>query len=470
MQVDTKHPEYNKWCDRWEKIRDAISGEDEIKEKGETYLPKLGGQDTDAYNAYKLRARYYNVVGRILEVSVGQVFRKDPVLAEGWESELLGNMNLAEESFNYFARDVLEEIMKVNRVGVLVDWSETQARPYLMMYKAQNIINWQTDIIDGQVKTTLIMLEGITKEVDEKDRYKEKKVKIWHELYLEDGVYKSRKWKKKEGVRKGEEFEEIEDSQTTPFFNDKEINYIPFFVLTTNGISLEINPSPLSPIVKLNLGHYVNSADYENMIHWTGTRTIIAKGWKKTEAFPVGSCAVFPADGDAHFLESTADSELKEAMRAKEEQMSVLGSAMITGKGRYVASAKTAEVTSQGEYATLQDIANAFSDSMTRILKVLDEWQTNKESNAGVTFNTDFDLSESNMQDIVNMSGLVSSNLMSWDTFFFNLKEREIYPADWTKEDEEKAIEETVEKQIERRDKKMPELFNVQNKEPEDEE
>ena len=40
MSFDTKHPEYNKQLSEWVLIDDALDGEDVIKSKNVTYLPK----------------------------------------------------------------------------------------------------------------------------------------------------------------------------------------------------------------------------------------------------------------------------------------------------------------------------------------------------------------------------------------------------------------------------------------------
>ena len=231
-----------------------------------------------------------------------------------------------------------------------------------------------------------------------------------------------------------------------PKINGKPFDYIPFFICTTDGISNGLDKPPIYGIVNISLGHYINSADYENMLHWTGSRTIIAKGWEDGKPFPVGSCATFPPDGGAEYLESESDSELNEAMKRKEEQLAMLGSQRLTGKGRYVASAKTAEITSQGEYATLADVANAMSDAMSVIMQLVSDW-----SGAGgeihIQYNTDYDTVSMNaVNDAIGMSGLVSSNLMSWETFYHNMKKREFYPADWTIDQEQEAIDETVDK------------------------
>jgi hypothetical protein len=195
--------------------------------------------------------------------------------------------------------------------------------------------------------------------------------------------------------------------------------------------------------VNVNIGHYKNSADFENMVHWAGAKTIITKNWGD-KPFPVGGAPDFPADGDAHYLESSSDSCIKDAMQKKEEQMAALGSQIISGKGRYVASAETARLTSEGEYASLADIANSLSSCMTEIMGVFMQWATGNDTDVKVEYNTDYEMAEMPQGKLTELMAAVDGGKISKKTFFYLLKGYEMYPEGTTFEDEEKDIQEGV--------------------------
>jgi hypothetical protein len=46
------HPEYEYWRPDWQKIRDALAGEREIKRKGAIYLRPMKGSDNEQYAEY----------------------------------------------------------------------------------------------------------------------------------------------------------------------------------------------------------------------------------------------------------------------------------------------------------------------------------------------------------------------------------------------------------------------------------
>ena len=427
--INTKHKDYAKWSPVWAKTRDAIEGQEAVKSKRTVYLPKLSGQTDSAYNNYLHRAQFVNFTSRTLTAAIGQLFRKDPVLTV--DEEYLENIDLAGTSFFHFSREMAREIMTTNRVGILVDYSDSLDRPYLVKYRAEEIINWQTQIIDGQKILTLVVLEG-TIPVQSGSKYEIEDKTIWRELSLED-VYIVR------------EFEKIDDnfvmiSEKIPEQNGQPLSFIPFYFCTSEGVTEQIRKATLADFVNVNLAHYVNSADFENMVHWAGQKTVIATGWG-TDPFPIGGNAVLEKDGQAYYLESSSDSCIENAMNKKEEQMAVMGSQIITGKGRYVASAETARITSEGEYATLADISNSLSYCVDQFMRFFVEWATGREAEIDVEYNTDFSVQEMPQGALVELMGAVQAGYISYETFFYNLKNYEVFPAHWTIEKELEAIE-----------------------------
>lgn len=426
MKVNTRHRDYDKFLPRWKRVRDAIAGQDDIKEKGPSYLPMLNGQTPESYRAYKDRAVYTNFTKRTLQVALGQIFRKQPVV-EGMEELMLDDVDLNDTSFSYFSRSVVDEILQTGRVGVWVDYDLTGA--YMRMYKTENIINWR--FTDGIL--SMVVLEGQTPVIGD-DIFQHRDETTWTVLLLNEND----RFVVQEYRYRDNEFVMIDEK--TPLFFSEPLLEIPFYMITPKGITEELENAPLLDFVDLNLAHYRNSADYENMLHWTGAKTIITRGWGD-RPFPVGGAADLQVDGGAEFLEASSDSGLKEELQAKEARMAIIGSSMISGKGRYVASAQTQELTSAGEYATLADVAGALGDSMSKIMTFYNSWTNGTYDNVTVSYNKDFDLSELNTQDLIAFMGAVQSGMMSWDTYFYNLKSREVYPQGWTMDDEKQAIE-----------------------------
>ena len=435
QNIDNKHASYDTWKIIWKRTRDGIAGQEKIKSEGKTYLPQLGGQSTDSYNAYLQRSQYTNYSGKTLDVALGQLFRKLPIIA-GIEDENINNISLTGQSAYYFAKDTAAEMMTVNRVGIMVDYSVDQERTYLTQYNAEQIINWDETIIDGVKKLSLVVLEGqinVSKNIFVPDLKT-----AWRVLQIEDGKFVVRDYIKT-GTANDKSF--TMQNEFIPLKDGSPLEFIPFYFFTVDGISTKIKKSPLADFVNVNLGHYKNSADLENMLHLTGAKTVVTKGWPKGVPVPIGGSFDVGDNGDAFYLEAKSDSGIKDEMRHKEEQMAALGTSIITGQGRYVQSAETASITSQGEYATLADVSNALSDNFNTVLKVMADWEKQDPEKVNVEFNDDFETSSIDPAVLTALMGAVQAGYMSEDTYFYNLNKKEVYPDGWTMDDERKAIE-----------------------------
>ena len=160
--IDTIKQGYNYYQKQWTKVRDVIEGGTEkLKDKSVAYLPKLPGQTQYDYDAYLQRAQFINFSTRTFTAFVGQIFRKDPVITNFNHTDFLEDVDLCGTNIDYYTREILAELLKVNRVGVLVDYSEEMKRPYLTTYKAENIINWRTGKVNGINQLSLVVLKGV---------------------------------------------------------------------------------------------------------------------------------------------------------------------------------------------------------------------------------------------------------------------------------------------------------------------
>ena len=71
MSVNATHPDYDASLPAWLRARDVIAGEDAVKSGGEKYLPRLGAQTDEEYDAYRARASLFNATARTADGSLG---------------------------------------------------------------------------------------------------------------------------------------------------------------------------------------------------------------------------------------------------------------------------------------------------------------------------------------------------------------------------------------------------------------
>lgn len=169
MAVTDKHPQYIAAQKSWEIMRDAVAGEEQIKQAQTKYLAKSAGMieaekqgDTtgEIYKAYLSRAQYPLWVQDALRTMIGLVSKLEPNIVI--ESSLLKGLieNATNDGFGLkqlFIR-ICSELLEFGRCGLLVD-VDGAGVPYFALYDALSIINWKENSIGGRKDLKLLVLE-----------------------------------------------------------------------------------------------------------------------------------------------------------------------------------------------------------------------------------------------------------------------------------------------------------------------
>lgn len=355
--VDTTHKEYAAMFERWERIRDVLEGEDAVKRAGTKYLPKPNASDTSAenserYNAYIARAQFYESTQRTLSGLVGQVFAIDPVIElpqslESLKTDLDGNGVSLESSLE----QAVSAVVAYARAGVFVDYPRQEGpttveqrdsgliRPNIIYYSPFSIINWRTRKIGAVMKLSMVVLAETHE--DQSDAFETKYLAQWRVLELDEaGIYHVKVYRRKETDNnevKGE-IELVESFIPTDAKGDF-FKEIPFSFIGSLNNNEHPDKPPLEGIASLNLGHYRNSADYEEACYMVGQPTVWASGldrkWIsevfKDQTLYIGSRSVIPlpANGSLGIVQAQANSMPFEAMKLKEKQMTALGAKLV---------------------------------------------------------------------------------------------------------------------------------------------
>src|SRR3990172_9599720 len=125
MAVNVAHKQYEKFKLRWERCRDCVEGSDAVKDRGDRYLPPLDSHkagDNAAYNAYKMRALFFNATGRTVSGLAGASFQKEPTIKFPKRVEKdARDVTLTGISAELFGLMTVYEVWTVGRWGALVD-------------------------------------------------------------------------------------------------------------------------------------------------------------------------------------------------------------------------------------------------------------------------------------------------------------------------------------------------------------
>jgi hypothetical protein len=477
------HSDYADMYDEWTKCRDCYAGEKQVKSKTTEYLPMLGGQTSTQYTNYLNRAQFYGATGRTVEAYLGMVFRKpvsfkavygreESVELDEFIYKFLDRISSDGKNINELAHQLIEEIIVTGRVGLLVDFPKMALdrgplsvsdyerlgiRPVISLYPTETIINWYVVLEDGQELPILYVLHE-PKEVFEENSIVATTVDSYRILYLEN--WENADLRKYKVITAGPNFPyhtgdtslTVQDI-TYPINNGEYFKYIPFYVLSDQGLDYNrIRIPMISDLANVNLGHYRNSADHENELHFVSIKTMVFPGWDKSiHGDPhLGGAIAAPKDCIPVLLQPTSDSAIREEMILKEARMAVLGAERISQKQRYLPSASVAEITASAESSVIQNFLTSLNLAMNKILENMITWAQPlwpkyNEKHLAVKIHINEDLADNALTgaDLVNFINAYQQGGISLDTLFYNLERREIYPEGWTKEQEWSALTKT---------------------------
>jgi len=437
--IDQNNNEYNLMLPVWSKNRKAESGNTAIKGAGKTYLPIMNGHNDNDYEHYKQRALYYNFVGRTTTGLKGTVFRKEPVVTlPDSMSTYIEGVTQSGETLTGFMQKVVKEVINPSRVGILIDYpsqstenmsisdvEQSNIKPYVSMYVAESIINWREEVVKNKNVLTMAVIKEVIEKENANDKYKNDTINQYRVLELIEGAYTVSVYQ-----ANGKSEPSLIES-VTPRVNGATLDYIPFYIINQNGISNNITSKPVvDDLTDINIAHYVNSADYENALHWSGVRTVIVSGWPEDKALELGKAMAIPEGAKAYFLVAPTDDALTKGMSEKERIMVSLGANLITSQAN-ATTATSSLIQHQGEVSVITDIANNVSNVMTTVMRTVAEWigASDKEKDSvSVKLNVDFNPLKMTGQDALAMVSVWQQGGIDKNTLYYNYRKGELIP------------------------------------------
>lgn len=435
--ISTPRPEVARLLPRYKTIRDVI--DQDVECLGEIYLPCPSGkpyaertpEEQQRYKDYVKRAIFYNFCARTLVGFIGQIFSREaevevPKSLEALVKDVTGDGLTLEQ----LAKEACAEALSVGRYGLLVDYPKSQtggfskkdiedgiARPVILPYMAEQIIDWQ--FVKRGAKWVLAFL--VLKEQHEYrsddgsfnvcDQYRV--LDLGENL---DGFYRQRVWRDNENAGW------VADEESEPVANGKKLDEIPWtFIGSVNNDSKPDEP-PMYDMAKINIGHYRNSADYEESVFLVGQPTLVITGltekWysgvlKKVIKFGSRFGIHLEKDSDAKILQAEPNVLAKEAMDAKKEQLAAMGAEFL----RETQTAKTATEAAINDSSRTSAISNV-SKNVSAAFQYVLEWcaifQGESENSVQFKLNSEFDLVRMTEAQRMQLLKEFQANVISW--------------------------------------------------------
>lgn len=459
MSVKSKHAKYNRYCDKWQRARDVLAGQDAVHAAGVRYLPALKEQPPESYAAMVKRTGFYNASWRTVESYLGMLFRKPPEkdLPNAIEN-LLKDVSLKGVDFDKFAKEVALEELATGFYGVLVDhpprpntvgsisvaMTETLGlRPTMQLYKAESIRNWKFRTINNKHTLCMVVLQECYSEPDPNNEFEDKTGDQWRVLDLdENNVYRQRIFRVVDGK------EEVLGEPIIPLMNGAPLNYIPFYA------DFDFEDPPLIDLYDKNLDHYRINADYRHGLHFTGLPTAVVAGYSPPTATPgqapeklyIGSESawVFPdAQANAKYLEFTGQglTEIREALKEAKEEMAILGAKLLGSEKAGVEAFKTQAMRNSGETSILSAISIETSNRLREALKTFAAWANAPKDDLNYELNREFMPVAMDAATLTAYVGAWQAGAISSAVLFDNLQRGDVIASDKTLEEHQAEID-----------------------------
>ena len=437
-QVNFVRQELSEMTETYREIRDCV--ERRVKAKRDLYLPvpfveEDKNENTLRYEAYIKRAVFYNVTGRTLSALVGQIFSRPPevILPKMLES-MKDDATGRNVSLEQLAKDAGHWTVGYGRSGVFTDFPKTDGvvtrkqlldgtvKPRLSLYGPENITNWQEEVRKdkftgkSRLMVTLIVL---TEDFDVPGRFNTTRGKLFRELRLNDKQeYTMQTWTEADGVIKALEPEYTPtDSKGEPF------NEIPFEPIGSINNDLTIDPAPMGDMAELNIGHFRNSADFEESCFIVGQPTLVISNltveWYEdvfdSKDIYMGSrrAIMLPENGQAQIIQAQPNSLPQVAMTQKEAQMVALGAKLVENRQVRRTATETG-ITSAAESSVLATCANNVSAAFTRALKHAYKFIAADDAEIKFLLNTDYAFNTMSQEERVQTMADFVGGLLSF--------------------------------------------------------
>jgi hypothetical protein len=424
----------------WERSRAACNGERYVKELDKRVdtlgfnnflIPFSPSMTQQQYDFYKAEAEYPGIVAQYAKIVVGGLLRKKPQLelpksipeeATNW---IMNAFTQDSQSLSSFLDSALWEELQTSRAWVYVDFpvvpdaaNKTRAetadlKPYPVIWKAENIVNWRyaTNSTTGKKILDRVIIRGFEERYDDNvyEFHPEMVDTVWvHEI--KDGKYQIRKFQANNATQQVEyingqnrqnntkvspKFTEVGDAVVF-LVNGETIDFIPAWPL--NG-SVDCIEPMLSPLIDKEMALYNKLSRRNHLLYGASTYTPWIASDMPDEDFEalvangLGTWIRLRQDDTCGVLETPTEAleDMDRAIASNIEEMAKMGIRMLTPESEQ--SGIALEIRNAAQTAQLGTLNMKVSTIMSDVIAFMIAWKYDIEilaSEVKFTLSTDF--------------------------------------------------------------------------------
>jgi hypothetical protein len=441
-QVNTQSEDYKKSAAMWQLPRTLMGGTKAMRAAGVLYLPQEQAESPDAYRARLMRSTLFNAFRKTVKDMTGKVFRKEITIEKDVPPDLVKmaeNIDGAGRHLNVFARDAFFDAMQTGigfifadmppalqagtgRNGEVTRADEQKRRPYLCFVKAECLIGWKVETIDGQpVLTQARIMECVevadgefgTKKVPQVRVLYVGRFELWQEIV--EGPDKG-KWAKVGGGN-------------TIGGNGKPLSYIPLAPVYINRTGFMQAEPPLEDLADLNVAHWQMQSDLRNINHVACVPILVMTGWGEDDKIEIGASSAIRTNNPNAKVEycehsGAALGTSKELLKEIEFQMQTQGLQLLVPQpGGKTATGEVHD--DEKENSPLAMMARSLEDAIEAGLGFLADFAgLGRDKGGSVTVNKDFGITAAAAADVPNILAAYREGTYDRETALRELQRR----------------------------------------------
>ncbi len=423
----------------WAMPRALMGGTAEMRRCAQTYLPQETGESAAEYNKRLCRSFLFNAFRRTISSVTAKVFSKPVVVGNDVPADIKGwleNVDLAGRNIDVFAVDLMTDALQTGLTHILVDMqrklqftdaagnprtptlAEEKAagrRPYFVQVKAENLIGWQSENIDGVQTLTQIRIKECVSEPDgEFGEVTVEQIKVlWRDRYA---IYRL--------SEDASDYVVVEEGEVT-------IGLIPLATFYTNRTGFMRAEPPLRDLADLNVAHWQSSSDQKNILHFARVPILFRAGFgdKEGGVAEVGANRMFTAKDPAAKMEvvehsGAAISAGRQDLLDLEDKMRMLGLELFTTRpGNITATGRAIDSSEANSVVKMWALGE--KDCLEQAMTFMARWSGKTDGKAGsVQLNTDYGITERDAQEIEALIKMRLAGEISRETFWAEIKRR----------------------------------------------
>jgi len=409
----------------WDRVRAITNGESSAKkhdlsdtrigvESNKLLLPFSPSMTEAQYSFYVSEAELPGIVAQFSKMICGGLLRKDPIveLPEEFDSSYVDwiKYDIAQDgsSLVHFLDEALKEELQTSRAWVYVDYPNvsqemldslsdeeiSKIKPYPVLWKADNVINWRVEKNDlGEIKLSRVIIRDFVEKFKDNEFHPTLVDTVMvHEIDPDNGYYRIRVFEKiveettnkvVSGVRtpkiEQEKFELV-DVKENILVSGKRLDMIPAWPL--NG-QISAGEPTLMALVDKEIALYNKISRRNHLLYSATTYTPIVSTDMSDEDFQslvnsgLGTWLRLRPGESATVLETptAALTDMDRAIAANIEEMAKMGVRMLTPE--ISQSGVALDIRNAAQNAQLGTLNTRVSNTLRQVIAFLLYWRSN---------------------------------------------------------------------------------------------